>query len=159
MARGRKNIKKRQIDPDRLYNNLLVAKFINNLMDSGKKTVARNVLYGAFDILQKQNQEPLTIFERSIQNVAPRQEVKAKRVGGASYQVPMDVRPERRTSLAIRWIIEAAKARPNKEYHTFSEKLAAELLDASNNLGAAVKKRDTVQRMADANRAFSHFRF
>lgn len=159
MARGRKNIKKRQIEPDRLYSNLLVAKFINNLMDSGKKTVAQNVLYGAFDILQKQKQEPLLVFERSIQNVAPRQEVKAKRVGGASYQVPMDVRPERRTSLAIRWIIEAAKSRSNKEYHTFSEKLAAELLDASNNSGAAVKKRDTVQRMADANRAFSHFRF
>lgn len=159
MARGRKKIQKRQIEADKLYNNLLVAKFINNLMNSGKKSVAQSVLYGAFEILQKQNQDPLSIFEKSIQNVGPRQEVKAKRVGGASYQVPMDVRPERRTSLAIRWIIEAAKARPNKEYHTFSEKLAAEFLDSSNNLGSAVKKRDTVQRMADANRAFSHFRF
>jgi len=156
--RGKKAVK-RQIEPDKIHNNLLVAKFINNIMESGKKSVAQNIVYGAFDILQKQNQEPLTIFERSIQNVAPRQEVKAKRVGGASYQVPMDVRPERRTSLAIRWIIDAARSRSNKEYHTFQEKLAAELMDASNNQGSAIKKKDTVQRMADANRAFAHFRF
>jgi len=157
--RGGRKVAKRQIGPDKIHNNLLVAKFINNIMESGKKSVAQNIVYGAFDILQKQNQEPLTIFERSIQNVAPRQEVKAKRVGGASYQVPMDVRPERRTSLAIRWIIDAARSRSNKEYHTFQEKLAAELLDASNNQGSAIKKKDTVQRMADANRAFAHFRF
>lgn len=156
--RGKRAVK-RQIQPDKIHNNLLVAKFINNLMFSGKKTSAEKILYGAFEILKKQNNDPLEIFERSIQNVGPRQEVKAKRVGGASYQVPMDVRPERRTSLAIRWILEAARSRTNKEYHTFEEKLAAELLDASQNLGNAIKKRDTVQRMADANRAFSHFRF
>ncbi len=154
-----KKVEKRQIEADKLYNNLLVAKFINNLMRDGKKTVAQNVFYSAFDILSKDNQDALDIFEKAIQNVGPKQEVKPKRVGGASYQVPMDVRPERRTSLAIRWIIEASRARSNKDYHKFEEKLAAELLDASNNQGSAIKKRDTVQRMADANRAFSHFRF
>lgn len=157
--RGRKRIEKRKIEEDKIYNNFLVAKFINNLMRSGKKTVAQKVFYNAFDILSKQNQNPLLIFETAIQNVGPKQEVKAKRVGGASYQIPMDVRPERRTSLAIRWIIEAARLRSNKDYHTFEEKLAAELLDASQNLGAAIKKRENVQRMADANRAFAHFRF
>ena len=156
--RGKRAVK-RQIQPDKIHNNLLVAKFINSLMSSGRKTVAQNIMYGAFEILAKQNQDPLAILERSMQNVGPRQEVKAKRVGGASYQVPMDVRPERRTSLAIRWILEAARSRSNKDYHTFEEKLAAELMDASQNLGSAIKKRDTVQRMADANRAFSHFRF
>lgn len=128
-------------------------------MKSGQKTVAQKVFYGALEILGKDNQNPLLVFESAIQNVGPKQEVKSKRVGGANYQVPMDVRPERRMSLAIRWIIEAARSRSNKEYHKFEEKLAAELLDASKNEGAAVKKRDTVQRMADANRAFSHFRF
>ena len=128
-------------------------------MKSGKKSAAQKVLYGSFDVISQKSQEPLEVFERSLQNVGPRQEVKAKRVGGASYQVPMDVRPERRTSLAIRWIIEAAKARPNKDFHSFAEKLAAEFLDASQNVGSAIKKKDNVQRMADANRAFSHFRF
>lgn len=154
-----KKITKRQIEKDKIYDNFLVAKFINNIMKSGKKTVAQRVVYGAFEILKKKNQEPLVVFEQSIQNVGPRQEVKAKRVGGASYQVPLEVRQERRISLAIRWIIEAATARSNKEYHTFEEKLAAELMDASQNLGSAIKKKDSMQRMADANRAFSHFRF
>ena len=128
-------------------------------MKSGKKTVAEKVFYNCFEILSKENQNPVPIFETAIQNVGPKQEVKSKRVGGANYQVPMDVRPERRTSLAIRWIIEAARARSNKDYHKFEEKLAAEFLDASQNLGAAIKKRENVQRMADANRAFAHFRF
>lgn len=157
--RGRKSIQKRRIEADKIYNNFLVAKFINKLIRDGKKSVAQNLFYSAFDLIQKQNQDPLLVFERAIQNVGPRQEVRPKRVGGASYQVPIDVRPERRTSLAIRWIIDATRARSNKDYHTFQEKLAQELLDASQNLGAAIKKRDTVQRMADANRAFAHFRF
>lgn len=157
--RGRKSIKKRKIEADKIYNNLLVSKFINKLMRDGKKSVAQNIFYSALDLIQKQNQNPLSVFENAVANVGPRQEVRPKRVGGASYQVPIDVRSERRTSLAIRWLIDAASARSNKEYHTFQEKLAQELLDASQNLGAAVKKRDTVQRMADANRAFAHFRF
>lgn len=157
--RGKKNFQKRKIDADKIYNSLLVAKFINNLMKNGQKTVARKVFYNALEILGKDNENPLLVFESAIQNVGPRQEVKSKRVGGANYQVPMDVRPERRTSLSIRWIIEAARARSNKEYHKFEEKLAAEFLEASQNAGAAIKKRDNVQRMADANRAFSHFRF
>lgn len=157
--RGRKSIKKRKVEGDELYASPLVAKFINNLMKDGKKTSAQKVFYNSFELLSKNNQNPLVIFETAIQNVGPKQEVKSRRVGGANYQVPMDVRPERRTSLAIRWIIEAARSRSNKEYHNFEEKLAAEFLEASQNLGAAVKKRDTVQRMADANRAFSHFRF
>lgn len=127
-------------------------------MKDGKKSPAQNVFYKAFEILQK-NGDPLQIFETALQNVGPKQEVKSRRVGGANYQVPQDVRVERRTSLAIRWIIEAARARSNKDYHKFEEKLAAEFLDASQNQGAAIKKRDTVQRMADANKAFSHFRF
>lgn len=159
MARGKRNTEKRKIEPDKLYGNFLVAKFINNLMKDGKKAPAQKVFYAAFDILSKNNQNPVAIFETAIQNVAPKQEVKSRRVGGANYQVPMDVRPERRTSLAIRWLIEATRARSNKDYHTFEEKLAAELLDASQNLGAAIKKKDTVHRMAEANRAFSHFRF
>ena len=157
--RGNRKIQKREISEDKVYNSFLVAKFINNLMKNGQKTVAQKVVYNAFEILAKNNPNPLSVFETAIQNVGPKQEVKSKRVGGANYQVPMDVRPERRTSLAIRWIIEAARARSNKDYHRFEEKLAAEFLEASQNAGAAIKKRDTVQRMADANRAFSHFRF
>ncbi len=157
--RGKKKIEKRQIEADKLYDNFLVAKFINNLMKNGKKSAAQKVFYNAFEILSKGNGNPVSLFEAAIQNVGPKQEVKSKRVGGANYQVPMDVRPERRTSLAIRWIIEAARSRSNKDYHTFEEKLAAELLEASQNLGSAIKKRENVQRMADANRAFSHFRF
>ncbi len=157
--RGKKKIEKRQIEADKLYDNFLVAKFINNLMKNGKKQAAQRAFYNAFEILSKDNANPVSLFEAAIQNVGPKQEVKSKRVGGANYQVPMDVRPERRTSLAIRWIIEAARSRSNKDYHRFEEKLAAEILEASQNLGAAIKKRDNVQRMADANRAFSHFRF
>ncbi|HZJ18218.1 MAG TPA: 30S ribosomal protein S7 [Patescibacteria group bacterium] len=154
-----KKTEKRKIPADKLYNNLLVAKFINKLMRDGKKTVAEKNLYKAFNLLEKEGKNALEIFEKAVQNVGPRQEVKAKRIGGASYQVPMDVRGERRISLSIRWIIEAARARSNKEYHTFAEKLAVELKDAVENQGAAIKKRDTAHRMAEANRAFSHFRF
>lgn len=154
-----KKTEKREAQTDPIYKSRLVAKFINNLMKDGKKTVAQDVFYSAFDVISKSNQDAILVFEKAIQNVTPRQEVKARRVGGASYQVPAEVRGERKISLAIRWLIESARARSNKEYHTFAEKLAAEFLDASQNQGAAIKKRDTVHRMAEANRAFAHFRW
>jgi small subunit ribosomal protein S7 len=154
-----KKVEKRQVEEDKLYRNKLVTKFINRMMRSGKKAVAEKVFYSAFDILKKDGSDPVVIFEAAINNVGPRTEVKARRVGGASYQVPQEVRGDRRVSLAIRWILEAARSRSSKDYHTFSEKLSAEILDASRTEGAAIKKRDTVLRMAEANKAFSHFRF
>lgn len=154
-----KKVQKRPAEIDKLYQSTLVTKFINNLMKDGKKTVAQKVFYDSFKLLESKGKNPLEIFELAIQNVGPKTEVKARRVGGANYQVPQEVRGERKTSLAIRWILEAARARSNKDFHTFPEKLAAEFLDASENAGAAIKKRDSVLRMADANRAFGHFRF
>jgi len=154
-----KKVKKRQIEGDSVYKNKLVAQFVNYLMKSGKKTVAESLLYKTFDILSKKSKDPVLVFEQAFQNVGPKQEVKARRVGGASYQIPVEVRGERRTSLAMRWIIQAAKARSNKEFHHFSEKLAIELMDAVENKGEAIKKRDNVFRMAQANRAFAHFRW
>jgi len=154
-----KKVQKREVEVDKIYQNALVTKFINNLMKDGKKTVAQKVFYDSFKILESKEKNPLEIFELAVQNVGPKTEVKSRRVGGANYQVPTEVRGERRVSLAIRWILEAATARPSKDFRSFSEKLAAEFLDASENAGAAVKKRDNVLRMADANRAFSHFRF
>jgi len=149
---------KRQTVEDKVYRSKLVAKFINRMMKDGKKSPAENAFYGAMELLKKDG-DPLVLFETAINNIGPKTELKAKRVGGASYQVPREVRGDRRVSLAVRWILEAARARSSKDYHTFSEKLAAELLDATKNEGAAVKKRDAVIRMADANKAFSHFRF
>ena len=154
-----KKTKKREVPADTIYKNRLVAKFINRLMKDGKKTTAQRVLYDAFAVIIEKKQDPLDIFERALQNVGPKTEVKARRVGGASYQVPAEVRGDRRISLAIRWIITAAKARPSTEYHSFAQKLAAEFMDAGQNAGAAIKKRDTVLRMAEANRAFAHFRW
>jgi small subunit ribosomal protein S7 len=149
--------KKRYVQEDAVYNSVLVSKLINNIMRDGKKTVATNVVYDTFEILAKK-EEPLSLFEKAVQNVGPKTEIKARRVGGASYQIPIEVRGDRRTALALRWIIEAARAKSNKDFHTFPEKLADEILAASNNDGAAIKKRDNVHRMADANKAFSHFR-
>ncbi len=149
----------RQTQPDKIYKSRLVTKFINNLMKDGKKTVAQRIFYDSFELMEKQGKNPLEVFEKAISNVEPRQEVKARRVGGASYQIPIEVRGDRRTSLATRWIIQAAKSRSNKEFHTFSQKLAAEFLDALENKGEAIKKKDGMQRMADANRAFAHFRW
>lgn len=154
-----KKVEKRTIESDVIYHNRLVAKFINNIMKDGKKSVAERRVYNAFEILTKKGMNPLEVFEKAIQNVGPKLEVKPRRVGGASYQVPAEVRGDRKTSLAIRWIITAARGRSNKDFHTFEGKLAAEFLDASQNLGAAIKKRDTVHRMAEANRAFAHFRW
>lgn len=158
--RGAHVTKKRNIDPDPIYNNLLLAKFINRLMISGKKTVAQRVVYDAFDFMKEKGEEnPLSVFEKAIDSVAPKVEVKARRIGGAAYQVPTEVRGSRRVSLAFRWILEAAKKRPNSDNKRFAEKLGWELIDASKNAGEAIRRRDVAHKMAEANRAFSHFRF
>jgi small subunit ribosomal protein S7 len=154
MAR-RKKSEKRIITPDFRYGSTQVAKFINCVMRKGKKTVARKIVYGAFDIVkEKSGKDPLEVFELAIKNVSPLLETRSRRIGGASYQVPVEVRPERRMSLAMRWIILAAKSKKGKPMR---EKLAEELMAAANNEGAAVKKKLDTHRMAEANRAFAHF--
>ncbi len=153
-----KKVQKRVIEEDKVYQSKLVAKFINRMMKDGKKAVAEKSFYQGLEILKKDG-EPLAIFETAINNVGPKLEVKSRRVGGANYQVPQEVRGDRRITLAIRWLLEAARARSNRDFHHFSEKLAAEFLEASKGEGAAIKKRDTIHRMAEANKAFSHFRF
>jgi small subunit ribosomal protein S7 len=152
----RKKKVKRTIIPDPKYNNSLVAKFINHLMKGGKKSVAQKVLYDAFEILEKttKGKDPLEIFDQAIKNVSPFVEVKSRRIGGAHYQVPREVRGERRITLAMRWLIQVTKAKKGKP---MAQKLAAELLDASKNMGAAVKKKQDIHRMAEANKAFAHF--
>ncbi len=151
----RKREVKRHILPDARYNNALVAKFINYLMRQGRKTAAQKILYGAFDIIEKEKKvSPLEIFDRAIRNVSPVLEVKSKRVGGANYQVPQEVRGERKLALTFRWIIGAANAKKGKPMRA---KLAEELLLASNNEGNAIKKKLDMHRMAEANRAFAHF--
>jgi small subunit ribosomal protein S7 len=154
-----KQAPRREIEGDTIHNNKQIAKFINYLMKDGKKTVAQNVLYAAFDLIAKKEADPIATFEKALDSVGPKQEVKAKRVGGANYQIPMEVRPERRAALAMKWIVEAARKRSNKDYKIFEEKLAAELMDASNEMGEAIKKRDSILRMAQANRAFGHFKW
>ncbi len=157
--------KKRQLEGDAVYNSKIVAKLINNIMVDGKKTIAQGIVYKTFDILAKNpsassgQDKALDIFEKAIQNVGPKTEIKARRVGGASYQIPIEVRGDRRTALALRWIIEAARAKANKDFHTFEEKLASEIIAAAENSGEAIRKRDNVHRMADANKAFAHFRW
>lgn len=159
MARN-KAITKRTLDPDPIYNSLVVTRFINRIMQSGKKTVAQKIVYDAFEeIAVKTKKDALEIFENAINNVSPRVEVRPRRVGGANYQVPVEVRGDRKEALAIRWIIKAAHDRPSREYHTMKDKLVAEIIDASNNIGAAIKKREDTIRMAEANRAFAHFRW
>lgn len=153
-----KKVQKRVVAEDKVYQSKLITKFINRMMKDGKKSVAQKSFYEGLEILKKDG-EPLAIFETAINNVGPKMEVKSKRVGGANYQVPMEVRGDRKVTLAIRWILEAARARSNKDFHHFSEKLASEILEASKGEGAAIKKRDTVHRMAEANKAFGHFRF
>lgn len=154
-----KKIEKRVHEQDKIYGSVLVSQFINRIMKDGKKTVAEKSFYNALEEVKKIEANVLSVFETAINNVGPKVEVKARRVGGASYQVPLEVRGDRKNALAIKWIVEAARARSNSEYHSFSQKLAAEILEAAKNEGAAIKKRDTVHRMAEANRAFSHFRF
>ncbi len=146
---------KRNINPDPKYSNVTVAKFINTIMRKGKKSVAQKVVYGCFDIVQKKtNREPVEVFEQAVRNVAPQVEVKGRRVGGANYQVPMEVRGSRRLALALRWIIEAAKTQKGLP---MSKKLATELMDAAQNQGIAIKRKEEVYRMAKSNRAFAHF--
>jgi len=154
----RKIAEKRAIEPDPRFNSVLVSKFTNGIMERGKRSVAQNIFYGAMDIIEKQitDADPIAIFDKAMEMVRPKLEVKSRRVGGATYQVPVEVRPERRNALAIRWIINFAKARSGK---TMSEKLAAELLDAYNERGGSVKKRDDTHRMAEANKAFAHYRW
>ncbi|MBM3282725.1 30S ribosomal protein S7 [Candidatus Gottesmanbacteria bacterium] len=152
-------IKKRSITPDLLYGSRLLSQFINRVMKDGKKTVSQKLVYQALDSIKSKNLDPGIVFQTAIQNVSPRFEVRPRRIGGASYQVPMEVRGDRRISLAIRWIIQAAKVRSNKQYHTFKEKLSAELMDAYNNTGEAIRKRDLMHRNAEANRAFAHFKW
>ena len=153
----RREIEKREIMPDPKYNSKLVAKFVNSLLKEGKKSVAESILYGAFDIIEKRvKEQPLEFFEKAVNNVKPLIEVKSRRVGGSTYQVPTEVVPARRTALAVRWLISNAQGRTEK---TMREKLAAELIDAANNRGGAVKKREAVHKMDEANKAFAHYRF
>jgi small subunit ribosomal protein S7 len=151
-------IEKRPTDPDQRFNSVLVSKFTNGLMERGKKSVAQRIFYDAMDIISSkiQEEDALTVFEEAMEKVRPKVEVKSRRVGGATYQVPMEVRQTRRNALAIRWIISYAKSRSGR---SMEEKLAAEILDAYNNRGAAVKKRDDTHRMAEANKAFAHYRW
>ena len=159
MPRGKK-IEKRQISKDPLYGSSLVQKLINRTMKDGKKSVAQHQVYRAFEILEeKTKSDPLVVFNQALENIKPQMEVRPRRIGGAAYQVPMPVRGERQVSLAIRWLILAARARSNREFHTFAEKLAAEILDAAAGTGGAVKKKEDTHRMAEANKAFAHFRW
>ena len=150
-------ITKREIIPDPKYNNKLVAKFINTLMRKGRKSLAESICYGSFDIIkEKVKDDPLKVFKMAVDNVKPSVEVKSRRVGGASYQVPVDIRPSRKISLAFRWIVTYATQRAGK---TMKEKLAAELIDAANNTGGSIKKREDTHKMAEANKAFAHYRW
>jgi small subunit ribosomal protein S7 len=153
----RHRAERRELLPDPKFGSLTVSRFMNSVMKQGKKSVAESIVYGALDQIEgKVKQNPVGVFEQALGNVAPSIEVRSRRVGGATYQVPVEVRPERRTTLAIRWIIDAARERNEK---TMVDKLSGELLDASNNRGNAVKKREDTHRMAEANRAFSHYRW
>jgi small subunit ribosomal protein S7 len=151
------SVPKREVLPDPVYGNVVVAKLINSIMLSGKKGIAQTIVYDAFTKIEKQSgQSPLEVFEKAMNNVMPVLEVKARRVGGANYQVPVEVREDRRQTLALRWLTKYTKARGEK---TMSDRLAKELLDASNNTGATVKKKEDTHKMAEANRAFAHYRW
>jgi small subunit ribosomal protein S7 len=156
MAR-RRRAEHREIVPDAKFGDLIVAKFMNSLMYAGKKSVAENIVYGAFDTIQsKTKQDPLQVFHEALRNVSPALEVRSRRVGGATYQVPVEVRQDRSRALAIRWLINASRARNEP---TMTGRLSGELMDAANNRGSAVKKREDTHKMAEANRAFSHYRW
>ncbi len=153
----RREVKKREILPDPKYNSKLVAKLINYVMKQGKKTVAERIVYGAFELIsQRLNKDPLEVFNQALENVRPLIEVKSRRVGGATYQVPVEVRPERQDSLAMKWLVTYARLRSEK---TMINKLAGEIIDASQGRGGAVKKREDTHRMAEANKAFAHYRW
>ena len=153
----RGNVPKREILPDPMYNSVLVTKLVNSIMLDGKKGVAQKVVYGAFDIIkEKTEKEPLEVFTQAMENIMPSLEVKARRVGGATYQVPMEVRPERRQTLALRWMTAFSRARGER---TMCERVAAEIMDAANNTGASVRRKEEMHRAAEANKAFAHFRW
>jgi len=153
----RREVKKREILPDPKYHETMIAKFINGLMRRGKKSLAEKIFYGALDLIKdRTHQDPIKIFNQAMDNVKPLIEVKPRRVGGATYQVPVEVRPERKTALAIRWLLGYSKLRAEK---TMEEKLSGELIDAANNRGAAIKKREDTHKMAEANKAFAHYRW
>jgi small subunit ribosomal protein S7 len=153
----RREVPVRKVIADPNYNSELVARFINKLMRDGKKSTAQRILYGAFDIIEeKTKQQPMKMFEQAVDNIKPMIEVKSRRVGGSTYQVPTEIRPQRRTALGIRWIIEFARKRPE---NGMSRKLAGELMDAANNRGGAAKKKEDTHKMAEANKAFAHFRW
>jgi small subunit ribosomal protein S7 len=155
MPRKAKSYKKHPVSPDHKYNSVKISKFINYIMERGKKTVATRLVYGAFDIIEKEmKSDPKAVFEQAIRNVSPILEVKGRRIGGANYQVPMEVQEPRKTTLGMTWIINAARS---KKGRPMSEKLASELMEAYNKLGAAMKKREDVHKMAEANKAFAHF--
>ncbi|MGK2285139.1 30S ribosomal protein S7 [Pedomonas sp. V897] len=156
MARRRRP-EKREVLPDPKYGDVVLTKFMNSVMEQGKKSVAERILYGALDAIeQRLKREPMEVFHAALDNVRPGIEVRSRRVGGATYQVPVEVRPERAQALAIRWLVQAAR---NRSENTMAARLSAELIDASNNRGTAVKKREDTHRMAEANRAFSHYRW
>ena len=153
----RHRAEKRQVLPDPKFKDIVITKFMNQIMQDGKKSTAERIVYGAFEIVEeKTRQEPIQIFHDALENVKPAVEVRSRRVGGATYQVPVEVRPERRQALAIRWLVNAARGRGE---NTMRERLAGELMDAANNRGSSVKKREDTHRMADANKAFSHYRW
>ncbi len=153
----RGNVPKRDVLPDPMYNSKLVTKLINSIMYDGKKGTSQKVVYGAFDIIKtKMDKDPLEVFEAALENIMPVLEVKARRVGGSTYQVPMEVRPERRQTLGLRWLTQYSRQRSEK---TMKERLAGEIMDATNNLGNSVKKREETHRMAEANKAFAHYRW
>jgi small subunit ribosomal protein S7 len=151
------NVPKRVVLPDPIYGNIVVSKLINNIMLDGKKGTAQQIVYGAFDIIkEKTGKEPIEVFETALANISPVLEVKARRVGGANYQVPTEVRPVRRQTLGLRWLVTYTRKRGER---TMAERLAKELMDAANNMGASVKKKEDTHKMADANKAFAHFRW
>ncbi|MEJ8475576.1 30S ribosomal protein S7 [Roseibium algae] len=153
----RHRAEKREINPDPKFGDTVVTKFMNSIMYDGKKSTAERIVYGAFDVIENKSREnPIEVFHAALENVMPQVEVRSRRVGGATYQVPVEVRSERRQALAIRWLITAAR---NRNETTMVERLSGEMLDAANNRGTAVKKREDTHRMADANRAFSHYRW
>jgi small subunit ribosomal protein S7 len=153
----KRRAEKREVLPDPIYNSKVVTKLINNLMDDGKKGLAQKILYEAFDIVkEKTGQDPMEVFNKALENIKPALEVKSRRVGGATYQVPVEVRPERRQTLGLRWLVQYARLRGGK---SMAENLANEIIDASNGVGAAVKKREDTHKMAEANRAFAHYRW
>ena len=153
----RGSVPKRDVLPDPLYNSKLVTKLVNNIMYDGKKSTAQKIVYGAFDIVkEKTGKEPLEVFTAAMDNIMPVLEIKARRVGGATYQVPIEVRPERRNTLGIRWLVTFSR---NRSERTMAQRLAGEIIDASNNTGNAVKRREDTHKMAEANKAFAHFRW